>query len=77
MAIVQCKNKHYYDNSKYNECPHCKRMNSPFSPVVDSSDKTVAVFKPASPEFAHISNDSQNSSDDNPQKDGRNIYAKE
>lgn len=24
MAVVQCSNGHYYDDSKYNECPHCK-----------------------------------------------------
>jgi len=26
MAIVQCANKHYYDDSKHQECPHCKNM---------------------------------------------------
>lgn len=23
MAILQCKNKHYYDGDKYTQCPHC------------------------------------------------------
>ena len=23
MAIVQCKNNHYYDGEKYTQCPHC------------------------------------------------------
>lgn len=23
MAVVQCNKKHFYDNSKYRECPHC------------------------------------------------------
>lgn len=26
MAIVQCKNHHYYDDSKNQECPYCKKM---------------------------------------------------
>lgn len=23
MAIIQCKNNHYYDGDKYTQCPHC------------------------------------------------------
>lgn len=26
MAVVQCKNNHYYDNVKFRECPHCAKM---------------------------------------------------
>lgn len=25
MAVVQCRNKHYYDNVKFKECPHCAK----------------------------------------------------
>lgn len=28
MAIVQCNNHHYYDDSKNLECPYCKKMES-------------------------------------------------
>lgn len=28
MAIVQCKNLHYYDDSKNSECPYCLKMES-------------------------------------------------
>ncbi len=24
MAVIKCENSHYYDSSKYSECPHCK-----------------------------------------------------
>ena len=24
MAIIKCPNDHYYDNAKYNACPHCQ-----------------------------------------------------
>lgn len=26
MAIVQCENKHYYDNEKFSSCPHCSKL---------------------------------------------------
>ena len=26
MAIVQCQNGHYYDNEKFNGCPHCASL---------------------------------------------------
>ena len=26
MAIVQCINGHYYDDSKNSECPYCRKM---------------------------------------------------
>ena len=47
MAVVQCKNKHYYDNEKYTECPHCSRLgvsDGSGSPVDVSENKTVAKF---------------------------------
>lgn len=45
MAIVQCKNKHYYDNVKYKECPHCKRMlGTGQNPVIDDVGVTVPFF---------------------------------
>lgn len=28
MAVVQCKNGHYYDNERYTECPHCAGGNT-------------------------------------------------
>ena len=31
MAIVQCENNHYYDNSKNSECPYCAKMKSGLS----------------------------------------------
>ena len=24
MAVVKCSQGHYYDDSKFDECPHCK-----------------------------------------------------
>lgn len=26
MAVVQCENKHYYDNVKFAQCPHCAKI---------------------------------------------------
>lgn len=26
MAVVQCKNGHFYDNEKYRQCPHCAAL---------------------------------------------------
>ena len=41
MAIVQCSNKHFYDNVKFSECPHCKKaMATGIDPLAES--KTVA-----------------------------------
>lgn len=28
MGIVRCENGHFYDDSRYTECPHCKLTNS-------------------------------------------------
>ncbi len=45
MAIVQCENKHYYDNSKYSECPHCqKARDRGEDPSRFSENKTIAKF---------------------------------
>lgn len=45
MAIVQCVNKHYYDNSKYSECPHCKNaISRGENPSLFAENKTVAKF---------------------------------
>lgn len=41
MAIVQCPNGHHYDNSKFDECPHCKSDN-PFFDVLYEYEETVA-----------------------------------
>lgn len=27
MAVIQCSHNHYYDNEKFDECPHCQRLN--------------------------------------------------
>lgn len=43
MAIIKCENDHYYDNSKFDKCPHCER-NAMNLPEVDvSENKTVAM----------------------------------
>lgn len=26
MAVIQCKHNHYYDDAKFDECPHCLRL---------------------------------------------------
>lgn len=27
MAVIKCENGHFYDNSKFEKCPHCDRNN--------------------------------------------------
>lgn len=45
MAVVQCKNKHFYDNSKYEECPHCRKaLERGDNPKEFAENKTVAKF---------------------------------
>lgn len=45
MAVIQCENKHFYDNSKYKECPHCKRaIEKGDNPKDFGENKTVAKF---------------------------------
>lgn len=45
MAIVQCENKHYYDNVKYNKCPFCQKAKMTKAALPDEG-KTVAKFAP-------------------------------
>lgn len=42
MAIIQCPNKHYYDNQKFQECPHCKNLQG--GAGEERSVPTVAKF---------------------------------
>lgn len=45
MSVVQCENKHFYDNEKYKECPHCKRaVEQGKNPGDFAENKTVAKF---------------------------------
>lgn len=51
MAIIRCENKHYYDNSKFKQCPHCKRngaieggLGTNISSGGLGENKTVAMF---------------------------------
>lgn len=45
MAIVQCENDHYFDNIKFSECPHCKKMKAcGEDPSKFKENKTVAKF---------------------------------
>lgn len=39
MAVIQCAHNHYYDNEKFDECPHCKRLNT----ATSNSDETATV----------------------------------
>ncbi len=42
MAVIRCSNNHFFDDSKFNECPHCKRL---ASGAVEDHKPTVAKFK--------------------------------
>lgn len=52
MGVIQCANGHYYDNSKFEECPHCKDALLPSKPIMNlewntprhKDDKTVGIF---------------------------------
>lgn len=45
MSVIQCKNKHFFDNSKYDECPHCKKaIENGEDPSKFGENKTVAKF---------------------------------
>lgn len=47
MAIVQCPQKHFYDDKKFQECPHCKKAQA--GELIYDDNKTVAKFtSPAS-----------------------------
>ena len=41
MAIVKCEKGHFYDDVKYDECPHCK-ADSKKPQMFDDNEKTVA-----------------------------------
>lgn len=43
MAVIKCSNNHFYDNSKYDSCPHCAKMENGFPGVDSSENKTVAM----------------------------------
>lgn len=45
MAIVQCKNNHYYDDSRDEFCPYCLKLRSQQEAEEDSSDEQPTVFK--------------------------------
>jgi len=56
MAIVKCPNQHYYDNAKYDQCPHCLKMQngagSESTRDIDiGENKTIAKF--STPEFSN------------------------
>lgn len=40
MAVKQCENGHYYDDTKYESCPHCSKASDGLSSFAD--EKTVA-----------------------------------
>ncbi len=45
VAIIQCENNHYYDNSKFEQCPHCKKATAQGQdPSKFKENKTVAKF---------------------------------
>lgn len=44
MAIIQCPNKHYYDNVKFSECPHCRDLRQD-----KDTQKTVAKYPSSAP----------------------------
>ncbi len=40
MAVIQCTQNHYYDNEKFDECPHCLRL---MQGERDAEDSTVSM----------------------------------
>lgn len=45
MAIIQCKNNHFYDDNKFQECPHCKKATAQGkNPAFFRENNTVAKF---------------------------------
>lgn len=42
MAIIQCPQKHFYDNKKFDECPHCKKAAS--GQATYNENLTIAKF---------------------------------
>ncbi|MGN1202164.1 MAG: FHA domain-containing protein, partial [Eubacterium sp.] len=47
MAIVQCKNHHYYDDSRDDTCPYCEKLKSDFpnSDCYNGLEEQLTVFK--------------------------------
>lgn len=46
MAVVKCAHNHYYDDSKYDQCPHCIKNGESALPSMDiGENKTVAKYK--------------------------------
>ncbi len=43
MAIIKCSKGHYYDDSKYDECPMCMRTEKSNA----SDERTIALFSQA------------------------------
>ncbi len=47
MAVVKCKNGHWYDSGINDSCPHCKRNSEKLSIMLDNveeDDKTVSIM---------------------------------
>lgn len=44
MAIVKCSKGHFYDNQKFDECPHCKRNELQGKTEREKEFSTVAKF---------------------------------
>lgn len=51
MAIIQCSDGHYYDNEKYDQCPHCAEK-SPRGTEARSEGVTVALDRMETEEYA-------------------------
>lgn len=54
MAMVQCENRHFYDNRKFSTCPHCpvpglKDAKIPGTQAASMNRSASAVTEPASP----------------------------
>ncbi|MDD3253278.1 MAG: FHA domain-containing protein [Lachnospiraceae bacterium] len=45
MAIIRCGKGHYYDDSKFSQCPHCGIF------LDGEDDKTVAMAEPSGDDF--------------------------
>ena len=50
MAIVQCENNHYYDNSRDEVCPYCMKLRSQQTTDEDNSDEQPTVYKAEHPD---------------------------
>lgn len=59
MSIIQCPNKHFFDDQKFQECPHCKRGLASAGGSGDNT-KTIAKYGPT----ASVTVPAGNSDDD-------------